>query len=86
MFHQDAFREILLNAIVHKNYSSWNPIQISVYEDKIYIWNDGEMPSELDSTDKLFMKHSSKLYNFKLVGIFFKGEMIEGVGKRIWQS
>ena len=37
MFHKDAFREILLNAIVHKDYSSCNPIQISVYEDKIYI-------------------------------------------------
>ena len=60
MFHKDAFREILLNAIVHKDYSSCNPIQISVYEDKIYIWNDGEMPPNLDSTDKLFMKHSSK--------------------------
>ena len=35
MFHQDAFREILLNAVVHKDYSSCNPIQISVYEDKI---------------------------------------------------
>ena len=61
MFHKDAFREILLNAVVHKDYSSCNPIQISVYEDKIYIWNDGEMPPNLDSTDKLFMKHSSSL-------------------------
>lgn len=26
MFHKDAFREILLNAIVHKDYSSCNPI------------------------------------------------------------
>ena len=59
MFHKDAFREILLNAIVHKDYSSCNPIQISVYEDKIYVWNDGEMPPNLDTTDKLFMKHSS---------------------------
>lgn len=33
MFHKDAFREILLNAVVHKDYSSCNPIQISVYED-----------------------------------------------------
>lgn len=55
-----------MNAIVHKDYSSCNPIQISVYEDKIYIWNDGEMPSGLDSTDKLFMKHFSKPYNPKL--------------------
>lgn len=29
------------NAVVHKDYSSANPIQISVYEDKIIIWNSG---------------------------------------------
>lgn len=81
MFHKDAFREILLNAIVHKDYSSYNPIQISVYEDKIYIWNDGEMPPNLDSTDKLFMKHSSKLFNPKLANVFFKSGMIEAWGR-----
>ena len=81
MFHKDAFREILLNAIVYKDYSSCNPIQISVYEDKIYIWNDGEMPPNLDSTDKLFMKHSSKPYNPKLANVFFKSGMIEAWGR-----
>ena len=81
MFHQDAFREILLNAIVHKDYSSCNPIQISVYEDRIYIWNDGEMPEGLDSTDKLFMKHSSKPYNPKLANVFFMSGMIEAWGR-----
>lgn len=58
-----------------------NPIQISVYEDKIYIWNDGEMPSELDSTEKLFEKHSSKPYNPKLANVFFKSGMIEAWGR-----
>lgn len=45
MFHRDAFRKILLNAIVHKDYIGYNPIQISIYEDKMYIWNDGVMPT-----------------------------------------
>ncbi len=52
-----------------------------MYEDKIYVWNDGEMPLGLDSTDKLFMKHSSKPYNPKLVGAFFKSGMIEARGR-----
>ena len=47
----------------------------------MYIWNDGEMPLGLDSTDKLFMKHSSKPYNPKLAGIFFKSGMIEAWGR-----
>ena len=81
MFHKDAFREILLNAIVHKDYSSCNPIQISIYEDKIYIWNDGKMPANLSSTEKLFKKHSSKPFNPKLAEIFFKSGMIEAWGR-----
>ena len=79
--YQDAFRGILLNAIVHKDYSSCNPIQITVYKDKIYIWNDREILSGLDSTDKSFMKHFSKPYNPKLAGVFFKSGMIEVWGR-----
>ena len=46
-FPKDALREALLNAIVHKDYSSGNPVQISVYEDKIVFWNAGRLPDEL---------------------------------------
>ena len=43
----EGFREILLNAINHKDYSTGIPIQISIYEDKIYVWNDGKWPENL---------------------------------------
>lgn len=36
------------------------------------IWNDGEILANLDSTHKLFIKHSSKPYNPRLANIFFK--------------
>ena len=49
--------------------------------EKIYIWNDGEMRSELNSTEKLFEKHSSKPYNPKLANVFFKSGMIEAWGR-----
>lgn len=39
-----ALREALLNAIIHKDYSAGPPIQISVYEDKLMLWNPGELP------------------------------------------
>jgi len=81
MFHPDAFKEILLNAICHKDYSGCNPIQISVYEDKIYVYNDGTMPEELSTTEKLFEKHSSKPFNPRLAGVFFKSGMIEAWGR-----
>lgn len=81
MFHRDGAREILLNAVVHKDYSSCNPIQVSVYEDHMYIWNDGEMPAELSTTESLFQKHSSKPYNPKLANVFFKCGLIEAWGR-----
>jgi ATP-dependent DNA helicase RecG len=81
MFHPDAFKEILLNAIVHKDYRGCNPIQISVYEDKIYVYNDGIMPASLNTTEKLFSKHSSKPFNPKLAQVFFKSGMIEAWGR-----
>ncbi len=81
MFPRDAFREILLNGVVHKDYASCNPIQISVYEDHMYIWNDGEMPANLRTTESLFAKHSSKPYNPKLAHVFFVSGMIEAWGR-----
>ena len=32
----------LLNAVIHKDYSSGVPFQISVYRDKLMIWNPGQ--------------------------------------------
>ena len=81
MFPRDAFREILLNAVVHKDYASCNPIQISVYEDHMYIWNDGQMPENLRTAKSLFAKHSSKPFNPKLAHVFFISGMIEAWGR-----
>lgn len=49
----------------------------------IYIWNDGEMPLNLDFTDRLFMKHSFKPDNPKLANVFFKSGMIEVWGRGV---
>jgi ATP-dependent DNA helicase RecG len=81
MFPREAFREILINAVIHKDYSSCNPIQISVYDDKLYIWNSGEMPPSLSTTEKLFMKHSSIPFNPNIARVFFRSGMIEAWGR-----
>ena len=78
---RDAFREILVNAIVHKDYSIKNPIQISVYKDKIYIFNVGHFPSKLNTEVALYKKHSSKPYNPTIANVFYKAGFIEGWGR-----
>ena len=80
MFPMEGFREILLNAINHKDYSTGIPIQISVYEDKIYVWNDGKWPDNLP-VDKIYEKHSSIPYNPKIADVFYKAGEIESWGR-----
>ena len=80
MFPMEAFREILLNAVNHKDYSRGIPIQVSVYEDKIYVANDGTFPKEIDIT-KIYEKHRSIPFNPKIAGTFFKSGMIESWGR-----
>lgn len=46
MFPREAFREILLNAVNNKQYESGIPIQVSIYEDKIYVFNIGNFQKQ----------------------------------------
>lgn len=76
----NGFREILLNSINHKQYEESNPVQVSIYDDKIYVWNDGKFPEELDSQN-IFEKHYSKPYNPLIAQTFFKAGFIESWGR-----
>ena len=80
MFPREAFREILLNAVNNKTYSSGVPIQVSVYEDEIYVFNMGTFPKTIN-IEKIYEKHSSKPYNPRLALTFFKAGMIESWGR-----
>ena len=81
MFPQDACRELVLNAIQHKNYSQAVTIQISVYPDKIYIYNIGEMPAVITPAEKLYEKHPSVARNPNIAGAFFRSGMVESWGR-----
>ena len=77
-----ALREAVLNAIAHKDYASGTPIQISVYEDKLMIWNPGQLPADW-TVDRLTEKHSSQPYNPDVANAFFRAGMIESWGRGI---
>ena len=82
LFPAPALREALLNAVVHKDYSSGNPVQISVYEEKIIFWNAGRLPDEL-SIELLQKKHPSIPYNPLVASAFFRAGYIEAWGRGI---
>ncbi|WP_320111233.1 ATP-binding protein [Draconibacterium orientale] len=75
----EAIREVILNAIVHRDYMG-APVQISVYDDKLIVWNEGSLPKDLTFED-LKKKHSSRPHNPILASAFFKGGLIEAWGR-----
>ena len=78
-YPEAALREAILNAIVHKDYTA-TTIQLSVYDDKLIIWNPGTLPHEL-SIDQLKKKHASYPRNKNIADIFFKAGYIETWGR-----
>jgi ATP-dependent DNA helicase RecG len=75
-----ALREALLNAVIHKDYGSFNPIQISVYANKIMIWNEGHLPENW-TVAKLKVKHPSVPFNPDIANCFFRAGLIEAWGR-----
>lgn len=82
LFPGAALREALLNAVVHKDYSSGIPIQISVYDDRIVLWNPGGLP-ESWTLERLLGKHPSCPFNPLLANAFFRAGYIESWGRGV---
>lgn len=75
-----ALREALLNAVVHKDYAVAAPIQISVYPDKLMLWNPGQLPPDW-TLEKLLGKHASLPFNPDVANAFFRAGWIESWGR-----
>jgi ATP-dependent DNA helicase RecG len=71
-----------LNAIVHKDYTDNSTIQLSVYDDKLILWNPGILPFDI-SIDELKKKHPSRPRNSYMADIFFRAGYIESWGRGI---
>ena len=75
-----ALREAILNAIIHKDYTG-AMIQLSVYDDKLMLWNPGSLPDEVRGHIK--DKHPSRPRNATIAQVFFKAGFIEAWGRGI---
>lgn len=79
---KEALREALLNALCHKQYQSGIPIQISVYDDRLYIANCGSLPENW-TVENLMQKHASIPYNPDIAHVFYLAGFIESWGRGI---
>ena len=76
---KEALREILYNAIAHKDYAGPD-IQMHVYDDHIEVWNEGELP-EGYTEETLMGRHSSKPRNRNIANSMFKAGFIDTWGR-----
>lgn len=74
-------RELLLNPINHKQYEKGVPIQISVFEDHIELFNVGTWPESIPVDEGLYQRHESIPYNPKVADAFYRAGEIESWGR-----
>ena len=71
-----ALREAVMNALVHRDYSTGSPIQIRVYDDRVYIANDCRLP-EGTTVSELATAHKSVAINPLIACAIFRSGQIE---------
>ena len=74
-----ALREILLNALVHRNYLGSSVVQMRMFDNHFNIWNEGELPAGI-SLDSLKRQHPSRPRNLLIADVCFKGGYIDAWG------
>lgn len=75
-----ALREALINSISHRDYTNRSAsIALAIYDDRLEIWNNGELPPELNIED-LKKPHQSYPRNEEIATIFYKRGWVEGWG------
>ncbi len=81
---EEVIREIVANAIVHRNYSDEHPIRIEIYSDRMSVFSPGSLFDGLQLEDMLC--GVSKLRNRNIAEIFYSFGFIEKWGSGIQRS
>ena len=77
----DALREILLNAVMHRDYSDYSGyVAIAVFDDRIEIQSYGRLPTGI-TVEQLSGPHRSKPTNPLIAGAFHRTGAVEVWGR-----
>ena len=75
---EEAIREVLLNALVHRNYHINGPIKISIYNNRVEFFNPGVFLGPLDGHS--LMLGLTYIRNNAICKVFREAEYIEKLG------
>lgn len=81
LFPPVALREALVNAFCHRDYSLvGGSVSLAIYDDRLEIWSDGTLPSEIKVED-LKRDHPSRPRNPLIAEVFYKRGLVERWGR-----
>lgn len=75
----DVIREAIVNAIAHRDYTSAGAVQVSVFADRVEVWNPGTLPPPL-TLESLRQPHGSIARNHRICEALFLARYIEKYG------
>jgi ATP-dependent DNA helicase RecG len=77
----DAMREILVNALIHRDYSiAGGAISLAIFDDRVEVWSAGTFPTGI-TPEKLSKSHQSVQRNPIIADVFYKTGLIEKWGR-----
>jgi ATP-dependent DNA helicase RecG len=76
---EKALREVILNAVVHRDYTSHSSISVRIFESRISVWNSGKLNAI--KVEDLKKEHDSHKRNPLIADIFFRAGYIESWGR-----
>ena len=77
----DAMREILVNALIHRDYSNaGGAIYLAIFDDRVEVWSTGTFPTGI-TPEMLSREHKSVLRNPIIADVFHRAGLIEKWGR-----
>lgn len=77
----DALREILVNALIHRDYSiAGGAVSLAIFDDRVEIWSAGRFPEGI-TPDALLHDHDSIPRNPFIADVFYRAGLIEKWGR-----
>jgi len=78
----EGLREAVVNAVCHRDYASSANVQIRIFDDRLEVWNPGELPEGMTVED-LRRQHESRPRNKLVANAFFLIKYVEQFGTGI---
>ena len=85
----DALREIVINMIVHRDYTSASESSVKIFDDHIEFYNPGKLSGGLSVQQLLSSNYTSSIRNKQIATLFKNAGLIERYGsgiKRVLES